>query len=398
MATAPVVNAQPDQQAFTNKGATTILAGQMNTCPNGRPAEPFKAPSLNYQRKYHTIAHQFLDDESGVNTITGDMYATLDTLIDEAVAILQPFPRNLPVDQARKFAGHALNQIDCILLRHGFVYPGRGTVQLLSDGLEPTLYQNFRYLNEVYRQPHNLRRRAFVNAHGFGPFYVVDCDIAAYLYIAIAQALNYPVYLIDIPNHIFVRWELGAGQFINYETMDGLVTDDQYYQSNWQIPDAFLNRGGILRSMNTAEATAYHDASIAEAWSWQHNDQQTLDFYLRSIEWDATRPFALNNLAWFYVVKSEAGVDNRLKALKYAKLATEVFPSGDNFDTLACAYAEAKDFKAALKMLNYAASRGYAPFDSDIQEHLKRFKQKRGCDVSEFGRELKPFRPPKIGD
>ncbi len=374
------------------------LTEPMNTCPQTVPAAPFTSPAPDYQRHYHTIAHQFLDDEKAVSQVTVEMVAILDALIAEAVAILPPYPRNLQAEQARPFAVQALNQIDCILLRHGFVYPGRGTVQLLSDGLVPTRFPKFRYLNDVYRHPHNIRRRTFVKARGFGPFYVVDCDIAAYLYIAIGQVLGYPLHLIDIPNHIFVRWELGEGRFINYETMDGLVTDDHYYRRKWQIPDALIQKGGILRSMSIVEAKAYHDASIAEAWSWQQAHQATRDGYLRAIQHDATRPFALNNLAWFYIAAPLPKADNAAMAIKYAQLAAKVFPTGDNFDTLACAYAQAHDFTRALNTAKQAMRINYAPFESDIAGHIKRFEQKRGCDTSDFGRELKPFRPPQEED
>jgi hypothetical protein len=45
------------------------------------------------------------------------MYAILDTLIDESVAVLPKYPPHLAKGPATAFAKNTFNQIDCILLR-----------------------------------------------------------------------------------------------------------------------------------------------------------------------------------------------------------------------------------------------------------------------------------------
>ena len=74
------------------------------------------------------------------NHVTPQMYSVLDRLIDEAVAELPPYPANISVANAKAFAAEQLGKIDCLLLSHGFVYPGKGLVQSLSDGLEPIIH------------------------------------------------------------------------------------------------------------------------------------------------------------------------------------------------------------------------------------------------------------------
>jgi hypothetical protein len=155
------------------------------------PAENYPLSGPGYHRKYNTVAHQNLDDESEVRDVTPTMYAILDALIDEAVRSLRPYPVDLPPDKAAALAGDALNRIDCILLHHGFVYPGHGEVLLLSDGLAPTMYHG-RSLLELADESHNIRRETFIKARGPGPFYVIDCDIASFIYLAIAEVMGYP--------------------------------------------------------------------------------------------------------------------------------------------------------------------------------------------------------------
>jgi len=321
------------------------------------------------------------------------MYANLDTLIDEAVASLQVYPANLPPDKAVAFAEDALKKIDCILVRHGFVYPGHGLVQLLSDGLGPTIYNDTSALAELQDQRHNIRRTAFIKARGAGPFYVVDCDTASFIYLAIAEILNYPLHLVDIPMHDFVRWEIEGGKSINYETMDGAVTDDAYYRKYWGIPNKFVGVGGVLNSMTKEEAFAYHDAAVAVAWSWRGNYSRMTEYYLRSISRDPSRAFAANNLAWYYAAVPKPELRDGEKALQYAEQAVNVFPDGDDLDTLACAYAQLGDFESARMVEAKAMATGYVPFGSNIASDMALFERGRSCNDSGFGVDPQPFRP-----
>ena len=222
------------------------------SCMTTPSAPDFPAAPSDYTRKYNTIAHKFLDDEKSSNPVTSQMYAVLDGLIDEAVKQLAPYPKPLPTDKAKAFAEEQLGKIDCLLLSHGFVYPGKGLVQSLSDGLGPTLYDIPDALRDLKTgQGHNARRIKFIEARGQGPFYVVDCDIASFIYLAIADVMHYPLYLITIPGHNFVRWVVDGSHTYNYETMDGKLTDDNYYIKNWLIPPHYVHAvAGILDTLD----------------------------------------------------------------------------------------------------------------------------------------------------
>ena len=97
------------------------------------------------------------------------------------------------------------------------------------------MYYDLNDLRELRNQSHNIRRIKFIDADNSGPFYVVDCDIASFIYLAIAEVMKYPLHLVEIPRHDFVRWEIGPGSSVNFETMDGFETDDAYYKTNWEL-------------------------------------------------------------------------------------------------------------------------------------------------------------------
>ncbi len=367
-----------------------------NRCVQVKPADPFPTPPEGYRRKHNTIAHRFLDNEIGAGTVTPAMYAILDALIDEATGILKPTPRGVPIEHAKTFAADALRQIDCILLRHGFVYPGRGLVHLLSDGLEPIIYDEPNELSQLQSHRHNIRRHKFISARGVGPFYVVDCDTASFIYMAIAEVMKYPLQFVDIPSHNFVRWEIEGNSYINFETMSGAVTDDEYYKTDWGIPSSYVGRGGILKSMSDAETLSYHDAAVAIAWSWRGDHARMIDHYLKAISRSPRSSFALNNLAWYYAAVPKLELRDGQKAVHYALQAVSVFADGDTLDTLACAYAQrgqAGDFDLAMRTLEDAKKAGYAPFGSDFSAHKALFLQGKSCNDEGFGADAKPFRP-----
>lgn len=365
------------------------------TCPISTVASPFESVPADYQRKYNTIAHRMLDSESPLGNVTPLMYSILDTLLDEAKSVLKPYLTSLSVDEESTFAIEAFKHIDCILLRHGFVYPHRGLVQLLSDGLSQNTYLASDDLNRLQNHPHNLRREHFMSGRGVGPYHVVDCDIASFIYLAVAEEMKYPVFLVEMPTHNFVRWEMKDGTYINFETMDGMETNDAYYLEKWNIPSEFVGKGGILVSMKGASAISYHGNLVAVAWSWKGDYPKMIESYLKALAGDPTRPFAYNNLAWYYAAVPIVNLREGSKSLQYAKEATRLLPNGDHLDTLACAYAQLGDFASAIEVAKRAVLITYVPFGSNILGDLALFTAQppKACTDLNFGKDLFPFRP-----
>jgi hypothetical protein len=379
--------------------ASTPQAHRHNSCAAVSPAPAFAPAPPGYQRQYNTIAHRLLDNEDGAGeaAVSPSMYAMLDTLLGEAQVALKPYPAGLSPKEAADFARSALLQIDCILLRHGFVYPGHGQVHLLSDGLAPTMYTDARALNELKAQPHNRRRQTFIAARGAGPFHVADCDTAAYIYLAIAEVMNYPLKLVDIPLHKFVRWEIDAAHWVDFETMDGFAADDTYYRRAWRIPARFEGRGGILRSMSAVETEGAYDALIAMAWSWRGDTGRMTALFERSMTRDTVRPLAANNLAWFYAAAPRLELRSGAKAVLYAGRAVAMLPDGENLDTLACAHAQNGDFAAAIRTEREAEKAGGQLSLASVRGNLALFARGKTCRDAKFGRDPAPFRPRAAG-
>lgn len=361
-------------------------------CSGFTYATAFPAAPANYPPRYNTTAHRFLDSERNVGPVTPTEYAILDAILDEAKSRLKPIPAGLDDAAYEKFAVESLKTIDCTLVRHGFVYPGKGLVQLLSDGLDSTMFTDPMYYEALLNSSHNAGRIAFIEQRKPGPYYVVDCDIASYIYLAIGEIMKYPLSMVQMPLHNFVRWHRPNGGYIDFETMDGEETDDNYYAGHWGIPAKFIGTPGVLTTMTSAQLLAYEDFAIAIATTWKHDYPGAIAEYEKSIATDATLGDAANNLAWLYTVVPDPKYRDGQKAVAYALKAVAISENGDWLDTLACAYGLAGNFQAGIDTEKRALRVGWAPSGSDISGDLALLTKGHTCEDPKFAIDPRPFR------
>jgi hypothetical protein len=367
--------------------------GAFRDCSAYPYAPPFPPVPTGYKPRYHTTARDFLDFEQGVGPVTDSEYAILDAVIDEAKIRLKPIPAGLDDVPYKQFAIDSLKTIDCILVSHGFVYPGIGLVQLLSDGLDPTTFSDARYYQALLLSAHNAGRTIFIEQRKPGPYYVVDCDIAAYMYLAIAEIMKYPLAMVQMPLHNFIRWRLPGGGYIDFETMDGKQTDDNYYEVLWGIPSKFLGTPGVLTTMSDAQLLAYEYFGVAISYTWKHDIPTAIAKYEKAMSVDATLGDSANNLAWLYAVVPDVRFRDGQKAVAYAQKAVSISQNGDWLDTLACAYGAAGNFAEGVAAEKRAKQAGWAPSGSNIQGDLDLLSGGHPCEDPTFGIDPHPFRP-----
>jgi len=381
---------------FTGLSPDRVYAhepGASRDCSVYPYAPPFPPVPAGYTPRYHTTAREFLDLEEGVGPVTDSEYAILDALIDEATTRLKPIPAGLDDVAYRQFAVDSLKTIDCILVSHGFVYPGIGLVQLLSDGLDPTMFFDAKYYQALLLSPHNAGRTSFIEQRKPGPYYVVDCDIASYIYLAIAEIMKYPLAMVQMPLHNFIRWKLPGGGYIDFETMDGKQTDDNYYEVVWGIPPKFVGTPGVLTTMSDAQLVAYEYFGVAISYTWKNDIQTAIMKYENAMSVDATLGDSANNLAWLYAVVPAVKFRDGQKAVAYAQKAVAISQNGDWLDTLACAYGADGDFAEGVAAENRAKLAGWAPSGSNIQGDLDKLSGGHPCEDPTFGIDPHPFRP-----
>lgn len=168
-------------------------------------AEPFGSRSDAYERSceekgireykpmHSGIGYEVLDIESEACFVPDASYRLLDTLVDESIRDLGFTGTN----EARATAVQTSNTIASALARHNFgLYIPTDT---LGDTLE---YRN--HLGESER-------------------HIADCDTSSLIYLTVADVLRKPASLVEITlpsgaGHNYVRWDLGAGSYLDWDT------------------------------------------------------------------------------------------------------------------------------------------------------------------------------------
>ncbi|HXC57402.1 MAG TPA: hypothetical protein VNU97_19030 [Rhizomicrobium sp.] len=378
------------------------------------PAQPlassdFASAPAHYTPRYDTITHRLLDDEKVLGRVTPQMYLNLDTVIARSATELErlgPYrPNARTAEQDMAYGRAALHLIDCVLVESGFVYPGHGLVPLLSDGLGATAYAD---RSELLAQSHNRRRRTYIEQRATSNFYVVDCDIASFLYLAVAQVMHYPLHLVEIPGHDFVRWTVDERHRFDFDTMDGVdetvagdLDVDSFYKTHG-VPASSLSRGHTFADMTENQIVSYYyDAMGLEflhAPAVDPDYAHMLAAFEQAIRYDRDNPAPYNRVAWFLAaVRPDAALNP--KALAYSTRATALWPQASFWDTKACVEARRGDFDAATATQRIALNAPDPSFSrtlqEDMQTHLAAFANRQPCaeDLVRYRQDVCPFRP-----
>ena len=147
-----------------------------------------------YERKYNTIGHRILDIESVAGNVKRKHYKRLDKIIDKVIGNTNYDSSLTKIGEKRQQAVQVLETIGKELSDFGF------RVKIPTFDLSDALT---------------------TKKVGSDKFFNFDCDTSSFIYLAIAEKLEIPLYFIEVKNfgealnHNFVRWDLGGGVWID---------------------------------------------------------------------------------------------------------------------------------------------------------------------------------------
>lgn len=78
---------------------------------------------------------------------------------------------------------------------------------------------------------------------------MLDCDTSSFVVKAIAHEMGWPIYLVGVPGHVFVRWEETGGERFNSDF--GYVFEDEYYVKKFKLSQASIDAGVYLSSQSS---------------------------------------------------------------------------------------------------------------------------------------------------
>jgi len=344
------------------------------------PAAPHAA------RKYETFADRVLDIDAGEAPVPSARYAMLDDIIDDVKARVTFDPTLKHPEAQRRQAGLILDTIDDVLTDHNFLYPpGDYDVTSLRSALAPQAFDRDT-LERLLRVDVNRRRKAHARAHAAEPFYIVDCDISSFIYIGVADAMGFDLRLVDLPDHMFVRWELPDGSHLNWDTNDAAVVPDEEYADDYALNKRLRSQRVYLSSMSKREAEGFAYYLRATRFELRELEDRAIADLEKARELYPQSTQAKSELAWLYATVPGVDVARRKMAIELAKSAVDLEPKvGDFWDSLAAAHAANGDFKWAVSCASKAEK--LADNDEARGEYRERRKAYERGQMPSFQRE-----------
>lgn len=333
-----------------------------------------------------TVAHFLLQKEiDGMETISSNLRDEKLHLLD---SLLLQCSRNLPKYNSslnEQEAESIFRKIDSICYAFGMFtcittnrFYDAFTKRDLTNQTKDKLCKWFYTGDSAYRNK-------YINELNYG--FPIDCDLMSMLYYSIGEINGYPITMVEVPHHNFVRWTFKGGKYLNWDTNAAVVCDNDCYR-NAESPTAFTRFTledekiiGFLKDMHRNEILGYSMPFIAVGLKNSNRQSEAEVIYLKSLKQLKPNMIGLYYLSYMYVYSTN--YDKPKFASKALKLSKEAYsklkfynPLEDIHDgiieTYACSCAANNDFTTALNLLKETKT-----LDSVLS---KGFEEKRKCN------------------
>jgi tetratricopeptide (TPR) repeat protein len=328
---------------------------------------------------YLTIAHNLLKLETEVLSSRQRMEFNLDEKIKVLNSLLSTCVNRIGVQERATYfsveeAKFILLQIDSVLAEQGYFTCIK--VEYISQTLRRSPKSNFEC---TLQAGNSYRTQCLQNSDSI---YKMDCDIGSFLYLSIAEVLQLPLKLIEVPKHNFVRWEFENGTYLNWDVNAiAAFSNDEYRQG--RTPASYIafdsiqeKQNGYLKSKSLKQTMGYYSFVLGRNYKRQRNYTAAHYYYQLAIELQPQHPLPKMCMAYLLTFhqtpknKTELQLANQL-ALEAARCCPK-----DNvyIETLACSYARLGKFDEALQALQQS--------EKAKPELLQAFKNKKtGLEV-----------------
>jgi tetratricopeptide (TPR) repeat protein len=299
--------------------------------------------AVPFSSQLNTIGHRILVEDQRAQDVPSPIFERLD-------AIISRIKKEASIGSVTTVeeAGNALERIERIIIAMNFVCSiPQFLVHSFAEGLQPQILQL-----RVIHAPENEIRRPHLLAHQDELFSHVDCDLSSLLYLSIADVLGLPLRMVEVPQHNFIRWRLSEDHHINWDTNYGFnrYTDNEYAAIHGVTPDLIV-KGVYLDDLSPENVEGYFHFVRGITFQRGQKLPEAVQEYRLAVRKYPQSPVSYNNIAWLFVsVRTVQQIVTKEEALQLALKACEIHRTDNNLDTLACVYAEHKDFESAIRI------------------------------------------------
>lgn len=107
----------------------------------------------------------------------------------------------------------------------------------------------------------------------------LDCDTSSFVVLAIAHEKNWPVHLVQVPDHTFVRWDDGQGVRFNMDFKE--IHSDTYYARRNHVSPVSVSAGTYMTNRDLNDVLAHF--LTLRGLAYMHRDK--LDEAAKDFSW-----------------------------------------------------------------------------------------------------------------
>jgi tetratricopeptide (TPR) repeat protein len=243
-----------------------------------------------------------------------------------------------------------------ILNAEYFVIPPTMDVTFLTDGLAPHKLSGQKLRDILEFPPKKSGRWLFEQAAARNEdFHLFDCDTGSLIYLAVAELKGYPCYLVEVPEHNFIRWASRKNE-INWDPIAKQSLTDIHYRLTTGMPPNTNESDCLpfLKSMTRNQILSYWHALVAVRRTENKQYREAEELFQKGYLLNPKSLHIGNDWASFLSTCPDVAFRNAPKAVSLIKPLVECWPNPEYLNTLAAAYAEARDFKAAVETEQHA--------------------------------------------
>lgn len=285
-----------------------------------------------------TLAYQFLELENEIRKVPEEIFNKLYKIVND-----------FQDSYEKKFSASFENNKDCALdilqlieetlLNNHILSISPKPVHLLSEGLVPSKLSN-RELEGLSFWIANKKRSKYIQQHRSSEFFKLDCDLYCFLYYCIAELFGFPLRIVEMDQHTFIKWILPGSHdnYVSWEANEGTIRS------------SFAS--ATYRILTRHEIKGYFYLIRGIVWHEEKRIQKSIEDFKQSIQLYKNYHKAKCNLAWIYVLELD-DITNELrkKALELAQDALTLYRHEINLFVYACALAENNFFSKACGIM-----------------------------------------------
>lgn len=298
--------------------------------------------------KDKNIGHVFLDVEAKLNTVSAEMYDLVDEVIRRVKArLLASAPQDF--ESREDYALNALATIDEVMTELNFVFPPSSrSIVTFGQSLTPTKLTKDE-LTAVFGMSVNARRRDHIRENYDKDFFLADCDTGSVMYLAVGEALDLPVFLVEVPQHIFVRWYFDDKEYLNWETTGGLSHSDKHYIRNDNIPLAAIDKGIYLSKMDRSTTIGFANCLVGMVQRRNKAFAEARASFKIGMQTYVGSPLALHSFARLLENDPDASEQDWKEVMELTTHTLNLFEDATLFHVQAMAFSASGEFAKAIQ-------------------------------------------------